>query len=983
MRAHLAAGDAAEALRAYERCRVLLAEEIGAIPSADLQAAYRDALGAERAGSPADGSAGPRSAPIAALPAPLAMAAQGLFCGREAELRELMTCWSRAKAGECRLVLVEGEPGVGKTRLAAEMARAVRGEGAVVLYGACDEAELISFQPFLDGLRAWMATATVQALEQVDPDVLSELSRLLPELANRLPLLRPPAPAGPDTERFRLFEAVRRWLAGLAEARPVLLVLDDLHWADGASVALLRHLVRDLESLGVLMLGIARTGDVRHDLLALETDARLPARWVVHAGLDDLSEQAVASLIARLLERKDPASLEVLADAIYQAAGGNAFFVTQLARHLAETLGLHTHAQAGLGTFVELDVPDSVKVAIGLRLARLSAAAREFVQLAAVMGREFDVAALALAADDEEAAAVGAMDEAVGAQLLAEDPERLDRYRFAHSLVRQVIYDGLSASRRARLHFRAGQALESRSAVDASARAAELAHQFGAAGRMGAEKAVEYATLAGRQAIAQVAWEDAVDHYELALSALDRCEADDPPRRRDLLMALGETCWRIGHVQRAKEVLRQAAAIAREVGSADELGRVALAFGGPFVNYSTIDDPELIGLLEDALAHPGLEEGALRARLSARLAEALSFAGGTERRVNIARHAIALARRLGDPGTLFFVLASCHWALGDPDSLEERLAMTAEAIELAERQGDRVGALEARFWHLSDLLEAGDLDGARAQQAQAFSLAQEMRQPYTLWLLSASAGLLALLAGDYGEAERLAGESMSYGLAAQNPNAIMVPSAMLFVVLRDRGRLAELEAAVTGFADEFPVMAALRCGLALLLAELGRLGEAQVVFEELAGHGFADIPRDATWLLSVAMLTEACAILGDKPRAALLYNLLRPYPERWATVVDTSFGSVARLLGLLASVLGRHDDAERHFAAATAEHRRSATLPWLARTHADHAAELIQRGRASDNDRAARLISQARAIAADLGMDHLLHRLDTLETRLS
>ena len=223
---------------------------------------------------------------------------------------------------------------------------------------------------------------------------------------------------------------------------------------------------------------------------------------------------------------------------------------------------------------------------------------------------------------------------------------------------------------------------------------------------------------------------------------------------------------------------------------------------------------------------------------------------------------------------------------------------------------------------------------------------------------------------------------MSYGLAAQNPNAVLVPSAMLFVVLRDQGRLAELEAAVAGFADEFPVMAALRCGLALLLAELGRLDEARLRFEELAKHDFADIPRDATWFLSVAMLTETCAILGDNPRAALLYDLLYPYPERWATVVDTSFGSVARLLGLLATTLGRHDDAERYFAAATAIHTRSATSPWLARTHADHAAGLIQRGRRPDRGRAAALIHQARAIAADLGMDQLLHRLDTLESQL-
>ncbi len=394
MRAHMAAGDAAEALRVYERCRVLLAEEIGAIPSADLEAAYRDALGVERDSQRAVGPAGRRSLPIGALPAPLAMAAQGFFCSREVELGELMTCWRRALEGACRLVLIEGEPGVGKTRLTAEMARGVHGEGAVVLYGACDEAEVISFQPLLEGLRTWMTSSTVQALERVDPDVLSELSRLLPELSHRMPELPPPRPAEPDTERFRLFEAVRRWLSGLAAGRPVLVVLDDLQWADGASVALLRHLVRDLGSAGVLLVAVARRGDVRHDLLTLATDGRLPAGWVVHSCLGDLSEEAVASLIAGLLDREDPASLQALADAIYQATGGNAFFVTQLARHLAETLSLLEPAKASLGTFVELEVPDSVKVAIELRVARLSRAAREFLQLAAITGREFDVGIL-------------------------------------------------------------------------------------------------------------------------------------------------------------------------------------------------------------------------------------------------------------------------------------------------------------------------------------------------------------------------------------------------------------------------------------------------------------------------------------------------------------------------------------------------------------------------------------------------------------
>jgi DNA-binding SARP family transcriptional activator/tetratricopeptide (TPR) repeat protein/energy-coupling factor transporter ATP-binding protein EcfA2 len=976
MRLLLASGDGAEALRVHERCRKLLAEELGASPSAELEEAYLAALGTEREDAPAGTNWGQPP-----LPAPLSVSSQGPLCGRTGELAKLEGCWRDAQAGRCRMVVVTGEAGAGKTRLVAGLAGLVVREGGTVVYGACDEEGFVPYQPFLEALRGWLASMPTVTLESIDDDVLAELFRLLPELANRLPGLALPVSVDPETQRFGLFDGVRRLLGAMAEHRAVLVVLDDLHWADQASLGLLRHVVRDLEPHKVLMVAVSRDEVARGQTPPpLLDDARLPEEWVVRVAVGDLGEKAVAEVMADLLHRDLSSDEAHLARLVHRATDGNPFFVTQVVRQLVEAAGTAGQLTTEPGS-VERAVPDTVKQAIQLRLARLSAPTHELLGRAAVLGREFDVGLLALTAEIDEARLLDALDEAVAAHIVAEAPVVLDRYQFVHSLVRQVLYEQLSASRRARLHHRVGEALEASWAADPDSHAAELAHHFAASAALGdGERAVDYAARAGARALAQVAWEDAVGEYQRALAALEHCRAPDHARRCELLLLLGESMWRLGHVADGKEVFRQAAEVAVEHGRAEDLAQAALGLGGPFVNFNTtVDDHELIDLLEQALAHPELGNGPLRARLGARLAEALSFVGSRERRVQLARDAISLARRLGDPATLAFVLAHCHWPLAEADTLAERLAMTAETIILAEGLHDRTAALEGRFWHLSYLVEAGDLVAARAELSEAVRLTGELRQPYPLWMLTAVQCLLALLAGEYADAERLADQALAFGQQAQNTNALHLWGSQVLVLMRDRGQLEGLEVAVRSFVEEYPSLVAWRCALAWVHAELGRLDDARAELDQLAGSGFDDLSRGPLWLLSMGALAEVCATVDDVDRAEVLYERLRPYQDRWITMVSISLGSIGRILGRLAATLGRFEDADRHFGAAAAAHTRAGAHPWLAYTQADWAAALITGARPGDRDRATELAQQSRRIATELGMRQLLDRLDGID----
>ncbi|HEY8582538.1 MAG TPA: AAA family ATPase, partial [Capillimicrobium sp.] len=481
-------GNVAEALLAYEDVRRLLREELGIDPSPGLRELHRALVSGETVAAPASRR----------LALPLTLRGQEPFVGRAAALERLRA----ASVGE--LVLVAGEPGIGKTALAARFAQELWEDGALVLYGHCDEHAPIPFQPFVEALRHWVTCAPADELSARLPPSADELARLLPELRRRLPASGEPS-TDPETRRYRLFEAIHELLSELAAHAPVVLVLDDLQWAEPSSLVLLRHLLR--RGGGALVIGLYRPTEASRELLGLDGGTTI--------ALDGLSEAEVAALVTAA------GSPPALAATLRHDTGGNPLFVGEVLRHLRET---------GAGSPGALELPTRVRDVIARRLARLSEEARRALAVAAVAGSEFELEVVAAAADRDPDTLAETLEEPVAADLLCEVAGDPGRYRFAHALVRATIEAQLTATRRERLHRRLAAALP-------RARAAERAQHTYAAGERGAA-VVAAADEAARAAAGVLAYEEAVRHYEHAVAAAE----DDPgfpaDERCDLLLAL-------------------------------------------------------------------------------------------------------------------------------------------------------------------------------------------------------------------------------------------------------------------------------------------------------------------------------------------------------------------------------------------------------------------------------------------------------------
>ena len=548
-------------------------------------------------------------------------------------------------------------------------------------------------------------------------------------------------------------------------------------------------------------------------------------------------------------------------------------------------------------------------------------------------------------------------------------------YEFSHALIRQTLYGELSAPRRVLLHRQIGERLEALHAGDPGPHLAELAHHFFQAAPGGdVDKAVDYAVQAGERAVSAAALEEAAAHFERALQALELVRGANPERQGRVLIALAEAHARVGALDASRAASRQAAELARSIGSAELLAQAALHYGGEHIPAvaAEVDAPR-VQLLEEALAAFGSEANELVVRLLRRLVIDLAFvdASQAERR---AEQAIEIARRIGHPSVLAWALSARHYSLGAAERLEERLLVARELIEVATRAGlkdnQAFGLSSLHF----DLLEKGDAAGARAQLEGYTALARQTREPSTLWLSAVYHGLWAILEGRFDDAERQANEALELARDFEHPGGPQFHAIQISRVRAEQGRLAEMIPVIEAIVKSAP-LSGWRARLVQLYAEFGRQEEARREFDQLAADDFASIPGDALWLLSVCYVAEACASLRDTKRAELLYGLLLPHAKRNVVVVNAAVnGPVDRYLGNLAATLGRYDDAAGHFEAAIEFDRGLGARPLQARVQVDYARMLLERDTPGDRERALRLANEALEIAHALGMQLVTER---------
>jgi class 3 adenylate cyclase/tetratricopeptide (TPR) repeat protein len=913
----------------------------------------------------------------AAVPLPSWLGIPGrIFVAREREREALQRLWKGASHGERHLALLGGEPGVGKTHLASEFARAVHAEGATVLGGRCDEDLGVSYQPFVEALRHFIDHHTDAELGEQLGRYRGELVRLMPELAERMPGL-PQLRSDPETERYRLFDAVAGWLAAASQPEPLLLVLDDLQWAAKPTLLLLRHVIRSTEAMRLLIVGAYRDtelgrGDSLTELLAdLRREAgveRLPL-----SGLD--LDGVVAFMEAQLGQSLDDDS-RALARAVHAETEGNPFFVREVLRHLTERGAIYQQDGRWMraASVEELGIPESVKDVVGRRLSRLSQAANQVLGLAAAVGEEFELAVVQAAAGLDDDALLAVFDESVAARLVFEVLGPAPRYRFAHALVRATLYDELSAARRAALHHRVGEAIEVVHAGRLDDYLPALAYHFSRAPASAGEplKAVEYTARAGQRALAQLAHDEAVTYYRQALELLEvGGVVGQEARRLEFLIALGEAQRRAGDPAH-RETLLDAAHLAQERGDADGLSRAALASRRGFIfNAVGSGDVERVAVLDAAIEAMGTADSPSRARLLATLGLELVYGGDRKRRLRLSDEALALARRLGDPSALADVLLNRYYTIGGPDTRDERLANAAELVALAEHLSDPVMTAQALFLHHCAAVEGGDV-GEADRALDAFErLAGELGQPTLRWFATFWRAAMALLAGRLEEAERLATTAFELGRASGQPDRMTFFAAQEYWIRFDQGRLAEVEESLTDLIRRLPRFMVPRTRLALLYCELERPAEARVVFDELTGDALTRLPRDWSWLAEASACAAVCAYLGDTRRALVLYHLLAPYAGRFPTPAAVAYPSVSHYLGLLAATLGRLDEAEAHFMSAAATHERIGAPAWLARTRLAWARMLLTGPEPRDTERARHLLEAALATAGSLGLTNV------------
>jgi eukaryotic-like serine/threonine-protein kinase len=895
-------------------------------------------------------------------PSPSQAGVPGNLVGRERESRELSASLGDLMSGRGSLFLLAGEPGIGKTRLAEELGREASARGVRVAWGRCWEGGgAPAFWPWVQALRACLEGLDAKALKtELGAAAAHYVSRLVAEPGAAIPGALPPARAPepiaalnaiePEADRFRLFDAVGGFLRKLSAATPLLIIFDDLHAADDDSLLMLRFIARDLPRSRIMIIGTYREAEVRLVQHLAELIAQLgrEGRSLALRGLAKPDVRRLVELGAGALP--DDAALENL----YRVTEGNPMFVTETVRLMLAEGRLQPAEPVQLGSF---KIPDGIRTAILRRLELVSPQTREVLAVASVFGREFDLAIVGQVTGLSLGDLSAAVDEAVAAGLLEEVAESPGRHRFTHALTSQTLYDSHSRGRRRELHLQIAASLEDLYRGDLEPHLSELAHHYTQA-LPGAhtDKAIEYAERAAARAAELLGYQDAVQLYRSALKALALGQPNEQRHRCHLLIALGEVLYSAGSFEEARSSFSQAAEIATRLALADEFARAALGYAMLPSDAWNVDLRK-VEMIQQALGALSEGNGALRAMLMARLAWELHWSEDRERRESLSREAVELARQLGDPLALVYVLIYRHFAIWGPETLEQRLADAAELKRLCEHPQAGSWLPLARYFTIADLLEAGDIDAADAEIGN-FPASGDLLWG-TFGYKERAVALRALMEGRFSEAKSLAEEALRIGqrLGVRAGNAF---SDHMLALRREQGRLSELERGVASWVARYPLDLLGRGVLAVLYAESGRIDEARAELERAAVRGFSRAAGRSTWLAGIAMFSEVCARLGDAAVAATVYEQLLPYASHNVlTVINAWYGPVTYYLAILAAAASRFEQAAAHFEQALAYCQRIAARPFVARTQYQFARMLRARGAPHDHDTALALLGAA------------------------
>lgn len=967
------AGRQSDALEAYRRAARLLRDELGMSPGRDLQEMEQRVLRHDPilAGAAQPSGVTPASVPSPALPRALAVSGVP-WTGRKAEMERLRQAWKRTAHRDPQIVLLSGEAGIGKTRLAAEMAIEAHRDGAVVLYGACSEDLDVPYEPLVAALRgmtrSYEEDGNLRGLLGRYP---ADLALLAPELKDLLRDLPEPLRTEADAQRQRLWLAVVSWLEAVADGTGAMFVLDDLQWADGATLSLLRHLARDPPSFPLLLCVTVRDDhlDPRSDVSGVIADLRR-SNNVVHIGLAGLEVDDVVELSragwrgTRLDERA-----EEIAPVVWGETEGNAFFVVEVLRHFAETwTPEHDSTSHANWASRHLPIPRSVFDVVRDRVARLPEVTEDVLQVAAVIGIDFSSHVVSGAIDHGSETVLDALDEATKANILRETGQ--GTYRFSHALVRAALYEDLAATKRARVHLRIARMLESMNADPADL----VYHYLRATGIDGdaLSKAIDHALTVGQRALSQAASKEAEATFLETLSLLDAAKEQATRRRVEVLIGLG-TAQRDSGNAAYRETLLDAARVAGDLDLPELLAEAALANHRGVWSAIGETDTERVRVLRRAINVLPPDARALRSRLLARLAVETTFSAHHEEIGDLIGEAESIGRSLSDPTVLVESLAArvtSGWNPGTAAALHES---AAEMVVTAEGLADPVWASLAHAFLGLHLRTAGRRERAREETELAEAIAEGIAHAPMLLLTTAFLAAQAIYEGDVREAERLAMKTLERGQETGQPDAFAWFMGQTLAIRILQGRVPELLNGAIAAAAPLPELPLAQASLGVVLVDSGKSDEAAAILRWLV-DGLDDLRFDWTWLQTLYYAAHIARGVGHAAPANQLYAALLPYAGQVVNGGAVTLGSVDHALGASAAAAGRNEDAERHFADAAAFEEMAEMRGWAMLSQFEWARLLLESRRDRDLSKACSLLEHVQMTAADMGNEKLISR---------
>ena len=899
---------------------------------------------------------------------PLDRLAGGIFVGREQEMDELRAALEDSLSGHGRLLMLVGEPGIGKTRTSEEFATYGGLRNVQVLWGRCYEGEgAPAYWPWVQLIRSYVYERDPQELMSEMGAGAADIAEVVSEVRERLPGLPKPPALEPEQARFRLFDSITTFLKNASNRQPIVLILDDLHWADKPSLLLLQFMARELRQSRLTVLGTYRDVELGRQHPLSQALAELAREGLSkRVLLRGLTQRDVARFIEITAGAEPP---QALVEAVYRETEGNPFFVSEIVRLLVADGRLEKPEQV---TSWSVTIPQGVREVVGRRLDHLSDECNGVLTISSVIGREFGLRTLEKVSELQGDRLLEALEEAVGARVIAEKQGTTEEYTFTHALIRETLYDELSTARRVRLHRQIGEVLE---AIHVEANLAQLAYHFCEAAPGGdVEKAVDYARKAGEHAVALYAWEEAAVQFERALQALDTQSPVDETLKCDLLMAIGDSRYGAGDAAESQSFYQRAAEVATNLSDGERLASAALGYARP-LSIGMVNQ-DIVTMVRDALGAMPEEDSALRSRLLARLGQEMYF-GPQDDFASLTMEGSEMARRVGDKAALSETLYARLWGgLSILETASEGLETANEIIALAEATGDQEGAAKGLFRRIAYLIILGDMKSAYENTDKFGRIAAELRIPLHLWNFELFRAMRVMFEGRPDDVEALAQQALAVGQRGQAEPAAQMFGVQMFAIRREQGRMEEMEPAIEGLIQMYPAVPAWRTAIAFSYAERGLDEDARREFEILANDDFAVFPRDGNWPIAMALLTETAARLGDAARAAYLYDELSPFGHLCIIVgacVDC-YGPTHRLLGRLATVLEHWEDAERHFDDAIEMNARMGTGRFAGWAFYEYADMLLRRDRPGDREKALSLLQQALDVAERLNLKVLLER---------